>query len=90
MVASTPEVEWNETEREWMLALARYKADLCPLCGGPRGECTAPDADQHFEALLPVRCHRTTVIRRAQAARPRTPDTHDDALLWGAITRPDT
>ena len=28
LVASQPEVEWDDTERAWMLALEEYRSDL--------------------------------------------------------------
>ncbi len=35
----TPETEWDETEREWMLALDDYEHSLCPQCGMPISVC---------------------------------------------------
>lgn len=87
MVASRPEVEWDDTERGWFLALADYRATLCPLCGGPRDECMSPEAETAYEAALPVRCHKTTALRRGQKARQDKPGEHDDALLWGVQRR---
>ena len=35
----TPESEWDQTERAWMLALADYAHSLCPRCGMPVSVC---------------------------------------------------
>lgn len=86
MVSSRPEVEWDETERAWMLALDEYDASLCPLCGLPRTECQDPSAENRAEAGMPVRCHVST-------ARIRRQEEYADAkqggaLLYGAGLRP--
>lgn len=89
ITASYPEVEWDETERAWMLALAAWRArHVCGLCGMPREVCQDPDAEFALEVALPTRCHVTTAILRAKAARARAPGEHDDALLWGAQLKP--
>lgn len=43
-------VEWDETEREWMRALADYEASLCPLCGLPRSVCQSPEAELRLKS----------------------------------------
>lgn len=90
MVASRPEVEWDETERGWMIALVRYRQTLCPLCGGPRDECQSAEAENAYEGTLPVRCHKTTAMKRAQESRKDSPGEHPDALLWGVQARTTT
>ena len=35
----TPESEWDQTERDWMLALDDYEHSLCPRCGMPVSVC---------------------------------------------------
>ncbi|GAB3166599.1 hypothetical protein GCM10027059_25790 [Myceligenerans halotolerans] len=89
LVASRPEVEWDDTERAWMLSLAAWRTEhVCPLCGMPREICQAPETEFNLEVPLPTRCHVTTAIKRAQAARAKAPGEHDDALLWGAGLKP--
>ncbi|MFR1605593.1 MAG: hypothetical protein ACLSUZ_03360 [Bifidobacterium pseudocatenulatum] len=39
------EVEWDETERNWMRSLAEYERSLCPMCGLPRSICQDPKAN---------------------------------------------
>lgn len=88
MVSSRPEAEWDDAERAWMLALDTWKTDrVCPLCGLAREVCQAPETEFALDVGLPTRCHVTTAIRRAQAARAKHPGEHDDALLWSAQVR---
>lgn len=42
IIGYTPEPEWDDTERAWMLALAEYERGLCPSCGLPAEECQDP------------------------------------------------
>lgn len=66
-----------------MVALAAYEDDeLCPVCGGPKSVCQAPENEGRFETGPPVRCHVTTAISQAQEAYKdaRAPR----ALMWGA------
>lgn len=85
LVSSQPEVEWDQTEQDWMLALDAWEASLCPMCGWPREVCQAPEAEWSLEATLPTRCHVMTAIRRAQGEREAMGGgKYDDALSWGA------
>ncbi|MGW8565653.1 hypothetical protein [Isoptericola sp. NPDC055881] len=86
MVTSWPEVEWDDTEREWMLALAEWEAsEVCPLCGWPKDVCQAREAEFGIDVPPPVRCHVTTAIRIAQKARAEgNAAPHEDALIWSA------
>lgn len=85
MLSSHPEIEWDDTERAWMLALAQWREDtLCTVCGGPATECQGEGAEWRFEAADPTRCHRMTAILRAQDGAER-PYPH--ALLWGTRAR---
>lgn len=86
MVSSQPEVEWDDTERAWMLALQTWRdTELCTLCGWPKDACHDPQAEWNLEATLPIRCHVTTKIKQAQA--DRAGGKYDDALIWGAQYR---
>lgn len=78
MVSSRPEVEWDETERAWMLALDEYEAGLCPMCGLPSELCQDPSAEGRAEAGLPIRCHVTT-------ARIQRQDEYADVKQGGAL-----
>lgn len=86
MVSSRPEVEWDETEQQWMLALEAWEnEELCPMCGWPKEICQAPSAEFDLRVPPPTRCHVTTAIRRAQEERQAASSgKYDDALIWGA------
>lgn len=69
---SVREVEWDDDERSWMLALAQVKADACPGCGGHLPETTALANDDGYVAGEPLRCHRCTALEiRATQVRSR-------------------
>lgn len=65
------------------VALTLYEDGLCNGCGHPLSETTDPDADHHYVAPLPTRCHACTVIAM------RTPDyekaAQPDALRFRAV-----
>jgi hypothetical protein len=82
LVSSRPEVEWDETEVAWMLALADYEASLCPRCGMPREICQSPDTEGRVTVPAPSRCHVTTAILGAQKGYAE--NEHPTALLFGA------
>jgi hypothetical protein len=86
MVSSRPEVEWDEAEQAWMLALAKWERDeICALCGWPRSVCRDPMAEFNLEVPLPERCHVITAIDRQKEARAAEGGgKHDDALIWAA------
>lgn len=92
MISSQPEVEWDQTEQDWMLAYEAWERDeVCPLCGWPKDVCQARETETLLEVPLPTRCHVTTAIKRAQDGRSSQGGTkHDDALLWGARLKPAT
>lgn len=86
LVSSRPEVEWDDTEQGWMLALERWRTErLCPLCGYPKDVCQAPEFTYRYDVDAPVRCRVTTAIRQAQ----RGGDYADpDALIFQASVMP--
>lgn len=86
LISSSPEVEWDETEQNWMLALQDYRDSLCPLCGGPTEICQSSDLNvvNSIRARHPVRCNVTTVVDIAQNADGADKYPQPRALLWGA------
>ena len=58
------DVEWDETEREWMRSLAEYERSLCPLCGLPRSICQDPKAELTLHAETSV-CWATAHMQQA-------------------------
>jgi len=71
-----------------MRALAQWRDDLCPLCGGPRSECQDPGAEFRYVGSAPTRCHRRTAILRAQDDWIKQPGAGlERGLLWGVVER---
>ena len=81
---TTREPRWTEQDRAWVLALAEYRAGLCPLHGGPLDECGNEAAEGTFEVPPPIRCraHELKLIHIAQHKAD-----HPEALLWVARKR---
>lgn len=70
------EPEWDETERDWMRALAAYEQTLCPLCGLPRDICQSPDAEFNLHAETSIcwaSTHMQEAMRRWQKANKDSP-----------------
>lgn len=85
-MASTVEVEWDEEQRDLMVALSWYRDQICPLCGWLVEVCGDPQNANLIEATLPSRCYVTTNIDVAQEA-----ETANNVVvqqprgrLWGA------
>lgn len=80
----TREPEWDDEQRDWALALTHAEENQCPLCGGPRDECTSPSAEGQWAANLPVRCHKTTALSQLQAGYlgPGAEQSVPEALMW--------
>lgn len=85
METTVTEPEWDDVQRDHMLALAAYEATLCPICGGPADECQSPEAEGRFKGVPPTRCHRTDAIVRYQENTDEYP--RPKALMWGAEKR---
>jgi len=82
---TTTEPEWDDAERDWMLALAEYEATLCPRCGRPIEVCTNPANEMRFRVPLPTRCHATTAVLQTQEALGKNKySRHVGALLFHA------
>lgn len=92
LVSSTPDVEWDDVEVGWMVAVEAWRREnLCPLCGMPSEVCQAPEGTYVFSTEAPVRCRVTTALRAAQEASKDLP--HPGALLhrpkvmpWGSAS----
>jgi len=92
LVSSSPEVEWDDTERAWMLALEEYRRDvLCPCgCGWPKDVSQDPMTEFRREVGAPVRCHvRTGLAVSQEAYRKANPEAEMSGLLWGVTLRAD-
>lgn len=84
---SQAEPEWDEQEQAWALALASYEEDeTCPVCGGPKAICQAPENDGRFQVPPPTRCFVATAI--ADAREPYGKNAkHPQALMFGAYLK---
>jgi len=80
LVASRLEVEWDEQEQGWMLALAEIRDDTCRGCGGALSETTLKENEHQYQVGLPHRCHRCTALAQAQ---DKHDGPHPQALHWG-------
>lgn len=89
LVASRPEVEWDDTERAWMLALEEYRSDLlCECgCGFPKKISQAPETEFSVEVPPPTRCHIRTALAADQKAAEDRPTP--EGLIWGVRLRPE-
>jgi len=68
LVSSRPEVEWDETEQAWMLALAMYRETRCPGCGGDLNVTTQSEHERQYKPELPLQCFRCVAFGRSNDA----------------------
>lgn len=78
MARSVPEVEWDEEQQGWSLALAYYRATRCPCCGGDIEEC-GPQTAGTWATPPPRRCYRTDSLLLAQEGSKHA---RREALMW--------
>lgn len=76
LVSSTPEVEWDEQEQGWMLALKAYRDSRCPSCGGNLAETTKAENEDRYVHDLPLVCHRCVAFARAHETYADQPRPH--------------
>lgn len=69
LASSRPEVEWDEQEQAWMLALGESEALTCTGCGGWLPETTAIEQDGQYRPPKPIRCHCCDALAIGQKAR---------------------
>lgn len=77
--------EWDDEQRGWMLALAVYRAGLCPLCGRPLSVCADPESEGEWTVPPARRCQVTTALRIAAPTYKDSPQP--EALLLHAERR---
>lgn len=69
VISSRPEPEWDDTEREWVLALAdlrrREESERCHLCGLPKVVCRSKATENQVAVDL-ERCHVTTAMAKTR------------------------
>lgn len=86
LIGSTPESEWDEQSQAEMLALAAYRAGLCPNCNGRLEETTAPENEDRYHAELPLQCHKCKTFAVQYDKYRDAPHSH--ALLHLVKLRP--
>lgn len=87
-MSSQPEPEWDDAEREWMLALEHYRTEvLCPCgCGWAREVSLDPMTEMTQKVVEPTRCHIRTAMVKAQQDGTERPVP--EALLWSVRLAP--
>ncbi len=83
-VKVTREVEWDDEQQSWALALDLYESQLGP-CGHYLPHTTAADAEGRYVAPEPTRCHACTATAVRSAEYKDSPQNH--ALLYHAERR---
>lgn len=83
MVASRPEPEWDDDQRDLVIALAEVEDDTCPHCGNSMSECMSPDSDpdnrdgtHKYVAGAPYRCFAATARERKADEFKEAPQRH--------------
>lgn len=68
-ISTDDEVEWDDTERSWMLALQAYENRLCPLCGMDTSICHDEEKTRALYTGVQVElCFVTQMRERAMEA----------------------
>jgi hypothetical protein len=60
------EAEWNQPQRDLVLGLLEYEAQVCHGCGGWLPETTAKENEGRYQVEPPGRCHRCAAIHVKQ------------------------
>jgi hypothetical protein len=69
---TTHEVEWDSDQQSLMLALAEYRLQFCPDCGGELDETMKPENEFAYTAIGPWLCWGCQAVGRAR-------DNYNDA-----------
>lgn len=79
LYSSTPEVEWDEEQIGWMLALRLYRQGCCPVCGGNLEVTAASENEGKFHAQAPIQCFRCVAFSMSHKAYEDDP--HPQSLI---------
>lgn len=85
-MSSTVEVEWDEAEQGWMLALAYLRDNRCPGCGGDPNVTTRPENEERYRAELPLQCFRCLAFSQVHDVYRDEP--HPETLIHLVPQRP--
>jgi len=79
---SRSEAEWDQDQRDMVLALTEAERGECAGCGQPLGESTDPENEGRYRVDPPTRCHGCNAL---QIAYEKAKDyKHPEALRWNA------
>lgn len=73
------EEEWDEENRDLVIAYAMWESDLCPGCQRPMSETMAAENEGLYIASAAVRCHSCTAHSQASGVYADSP--HFEALF---------
>lgn len=68
LVSAAPEVEWDEEQQGYMLALKAYRDGRCPGCGGDLNVTTASEHEERYRHQPPLVCFRCVAFSQAHQA----------------------
>lgn len=88
LISSQLEVEWDDTERDWMLALQHHRTEVtCHLCGLPKSVCRDYETDGHVLVEF-ERCHVSAALARKQKANADADMEFPESLAYSAGVKP--
>jgi hypothetical protein len=79
---TTREPLYTDADRAELLALAVYRSTLCPVCGGPIKECTAPEKSGPRFRAKRERCQRGEALAIAHAHAVENNVRYPESLIW--------
>lgn len=79
LYSSKPEVEWDEEQFGWMLALRLYRQGCCPTCGGDLRVTADSENEGKFKPDPPLQCFRCVAFSRSHKNFENDP--HPQSLL---------
>jgi hypothetical protein len=80
---TTREPTWTEQDRAEILALADYRASLCPCgCGHPLADTTANEETGPKFSVSYLACHARMELIDAQNAAAKGDSPYGEARMW--------
>jgi hypothetical protein len=79
---TTADVEWDDEQRNWMLALHALDAQSCSGCGGWLPDTTAVERDGGYVADPPYRCHRCEALAIKRKKHLQNTSNPEALTVW--------